>query len=150
MKEEKFEFIDDNDVAMEFPRVKNWLNANMFGKDYETPKGESMTVPDQTMSMREIISRYARGLPINASMRQDAYYDEFGEFPDTSNMDLAEVQALRLEYENELRDVNKRIREEKEKKAAADRKKANDVIYERIKKEKELENDKKAADVPGK
>lgn len=150
MKEEKFEFIDDNDVAMEFPRVKNWLNANMFDKDYETPKGESMTVPDQTMSMREIISRYARGLPINASMRQDAYYDEFGEFPDTSNMDLAEVQALRLQYENELRDVNKRIREEKEKKAADDRKKANDVIYERIKKEKELENDKKAADVPGK
>lgn len=150
MKEEKFEFIDDNDVINEFPRVKNWLNANMFEKDYETPEGESMTVPDQTMSMREIISRYARGLPINASMRQDAYYDEFGEFPDTSNMDLAEVQALRLQYENELRDVNKRIREEKEKKAAVDRKKANEELYNRIKKEKEFENDQKTANVPGK
>lgn len=150
MKQEGFEFIPDEEVPEEFPRVKHWLNAEMFERDVEHPSGESMTVPDQSMSMREILSRFARGLPINAGLRTNAHYDEFAEFPDTSNMDLADVQALRYQYEQELHEVNKRIREKKEKESAEKRRKLNEEMFERMKKEKEVQDDQKAKNVSGK
>lgn len=74
-------------------KVKNSLNANSFPKNYEKNNGISLTVPDQTMSIRTILERYSRGLPIGG--RTDVYYDEEDEMPDIKSLDLSEIQEMR-------------------------------------------------------
>lgn len=61
--------------------------------NYVSPEGEvnnepSMTIPDQTMSMREILQRFARGLPVDVKV--PIYDGEDDYFPDLSKMDLVD------------------------------------------------------------
>lgn len=74
-------------------KVKNSLNAYLFPYEGEINNEPSCTVPDQTMSIREILQRYSRGLPIGG--RNDLYYDEDDTMPDYKTLDLAEIQELR-------------------------------------------------------
>jgi len=87
-------------------KVKHSLNAKDFpvkGKICNTP---SLTVPDQTMSIRTILERYSRGLPIGG--RNDEYYDEEDDLPDPRTLDLAERQELAQQYKNEIEQVKSR------------------------------------------
>lgn len=73
--------------------IKNTLNAATRPKQYERNNGVSQTIPDQTMSVRELLERYARGLPISGA-KQPVYHGE--EYvPDLNRMDLAEIQELK-------------------------------------------------------
>ncbi len=89
-------------------KVKNSLNANEFPKKYREIKTPSMTVPDQTMSIRTILERYSRGLPVGG--RLDEYYDEEDDLPDIKNLDLAERQELEELYKFELNEINNKSR----------------------------------------
>lgn len=60
----------------------------------------SLTVPDQTMSIREILNRYARGLPVGGS--RIATFDEDDDLPDIKTLDLTERQELADQYEAEM------------------------------------------------
>lgn len=73
-------------------KVKNSLNANEFEKNYKIFTQPSMTVPDQTMSIRTILERYARGLPIGG--RTDEYYEEEDTMPDYRTLDLTEIAEI--------------------------------------------------------
>jgi len=65
-----------------------------------TGKGEfndmpSLTVPDQTMSIRTILDRYAQGLPIQGQQPNPFYdTDEISEGIDIRKMDLVDMQQL--------------------------------------------------------
>jgi len=87
-------------------KVKNPLNANEFPKVYREIKTPSLTVPDQTMSIRTILDRYSRGLPVGG--RLDEYYDEEDTLPDPKTLDLAERQELAELYKNEINDIKSR------------------------------------------
>lgn len=67
----------------------------------------SKTVPDQTMSINEILQRYARGLPIEGA--KVPMYDESDDpvyLPDPRTLDLTELQELRQEIVEELKSIN--------------------------------------------
>lgn len=81
-------------------RVKNWLNAEAFPTIGEINRKPSMTVPDQTMSMREILDRFARGLPLGGM--KTPIFDEDDDMPDMRTLDLAERQELSEMYAEEL------------------------------------------------
>lgn len=87
-------------------KVKNSLNANEFEKKYKTFTQPSLTVPDQTMSIRTILERYSRGLPIGG--RLDEYYDEEDDLPDPRTLDLAERQELAENYIQEINEIKSR------------------------------------------
>lgn len=80
-----------------FPAVRNCYNAHLFPREYEKGGGVSLSIPDESMSVREILSRYARGIPFSGPMRNPVY-DEDSVFPegmpDLSQMDYTEVQEL--------------------------------------------------------
>lgn len=61
----------------------------------------SLTVPDQTMSIREIMARYARGLPIDGA-RVEIWEGEDSDLPDPRTLDLAERQELAEEFTEEI------------------------------------------------
>jgi hypothetical protein len=76
-------------------KIKHSLNAKNFptkGKIFTQP---SLTVPDQTMSIKTILERYSRGLPVGG--RLDDYYDEEDTMPDYRTLDLSEIADLHNE-----------------------------------------------------
>jgi len=84
-------------------KIKNSLNASAFPKKYKAFTQPSLTIPDQTMSLKTILERYSRGLPIGG--RLDEYYDEEDDLPDPRTLDLAERQELAEQYKNEINEV---------------------------------------------
>ena len=46
-------------------QIKNYLNRDSFPKKYKEFTMPSETVPDQSLTMRQILDRYARGLPLD-------------------------------------------------------------------------------------
>lgn len=87
-------------------RVKNSLNANQFEKNYKIFTQPSITIPDQSMSIKTILERYARGLPVGG--RLDEYYDEEDTLPDPRTLDLAERQELVELYTQEINEIKSR------------------------------------------
>jgi len=87
-------------------KIKHSLNASQFVYEGEVNNEPSMTVPDQTMSIRTILERYSRGLPIGG--RVDDYYDEEDTLPNPLTLDLAERQELAELYSNEINEIKSR------------------------------------------
>lgn len=79
------------------------LDYNHESQQYEENHQPSLTIPDQTMSIREIIDKYANGGVIETF---NPYYGEEEDFnellPDFRKMDLADRQQLAEEFYNEL------------------------------------------------
>lgn len=90
-------------------KIKTSLNANEFAKDYEVNDLPSLTIPDQTMTIPEILERYARGLPIGGV--NEGYYDEEDDLPDPRTLDLEERAQLVEQFERELSEVKNRKNE---------------------------------------
>lgn len=100
----------------------------------ERPSGASMTQPDQTFTMREILARYAQGLPpVGTGFYDDGDDpqefvddDEFQPLPDLRGLDLSERQSVidgvkkDLEYLAKKRKVAEYNENNRKKKAAAD------------------------------
>jgi len=87
-------------------KVKNSLNAHLFDKNYKVFTQPSMTIPDQSMSIKTILERYARGLPVGG--RLDEYYDEEDDLPNPLTLDLAERQEMAELYKNEINEIKSR------------------------------------------
>lgn len=84
-------------------RVKNWLNAHQFEKNYEKNYSPSLTVPDQSLTVRQILDRYARGLNINDG--KVPIYDGEDDILEGRNwqaMDLVEREAFKQAVSDEL------------------------------------------------
>ena len=86
----------------------------------QTNVGESKTLPDQSMTLRELLIRYAKGLPLEGQ-KTPIWEGEEGFDIDPQKLDLAEIEELREKAETELKDINNRVKEEVEKKRAKKR-----------------------------
>ena len=87
-------------------RIKTSMNAKTFEKNYEKNYGPSLTIPDQTMSIRQILERHSRGLPISG-WKEPIWDGEENDLPDIRTLDLAERQELAYLYQQELNNYNK-------------------------------------------
>lgn len=78
------------------------------GMDYS--KEEYIVVPDQSLSLEEILQRFTRGEPLDILMD--------GEYDDESDIDLEKLQKADLVDKNDyieyLKNVQKRFLEQKE------------------------------------
>ena len=109
--------------------IKNSGNANEFPYDGEVNNQPSETVPDQTMTMREILTRYAKGLPIDGA-RTPLWEDGEGFAKDPETLDLAEREELAAQAREELQQINERIKAAQQKRDAKNKNKITDVVDE--------------------
>lgn len=93
--------------------------------------GPSLTVPDQTMSLREILSRHARGLPIAGNNAPAFYSDE--EQLDIKHFDLADQEDIIIMRADELKGIHDRIEGEKLTKKQKAEQKERDKLRDEIK-----------------
>lgn len=87
-------------------KIKNSLNAHLFEVKNRLIETPSQTIPDQSMSIKTILERYARGLPVGG--RLDEYYDEEDTLPNPLTLDLAERQELAELYKEEINEIKSR------------------------------------------
>lgn len=88
---------------------------------------KSKTIPDQSMSIQEIVKRFVRGIPVDVLKREPVYSDQQDhDLEKLSRMDFGEkaeyAQALKRqgeELQNELRELAASAREAREKEASA-------------------------------
>lgn len=105
----------------------------------EINNSPSMTVPDQSMTIQEIISRYARGLPLGGQ-RVPVYDGEEDplEGVNINTLDLAERQQILEQKKQELADLKQRVIDKEKRKKEYRQEKA---ILKKIEDQKKSENE---------
>jgi hypothetical protein len=84
---------------------------------YTKTTGKSMTVPDQSFTLRTILQKFTTGQPINNTGTYNNYdyqkgqefkREDFAEFKkDLQSMDLTEQKASIIDAQNQLTDIKK-------------------------------------------
>jgi hypothetical protein len=92
-------------------KIRNIFNAKEFN-DNEKNFGPSLTIPDQAMSVREILQRFANGLPLGGS-NEPIWEGEDGDGIDPRRLDLAERQELEIAARQELAEIEERLKSKK-------------------------------------
>jgi len=115
---------------MKQPRFKNNYNAHLFVEDHETntivdqETGEtkqmpSKTLPNRSLSVKQILERYAKGLPITGNNNVPIYYGEDIQMPDLDKLDLSERHEILMQARERVKaiqaELNKRTNEERYK-----------------------------------
>ena len=130
-------------------KIKTKADYNYEEQEYEVNNLPSETVPDQSMSMSEIMRRFASGLPI-AGAKVPIYNGE-EDLPDLSRMDLAEQQEFMDQTKDEITDLKNRfakeqnIRKQKEKEEQERKRKYEDqqIPFEELDDEEQKANKRK-------
>lgn len=100
-------------------KVKNSINFKHEEVREAFNSQPSMTIPDQTMSMREILTRYAQGMPIAGNIKTPIY-EGSDYLPDPRTLDLSERQELAERYELELSEIKTKATRKKTSKPATE------------------------------
>lgn len=79
--------------------------------DVEINIGVSMTVPDQSMTIRDIIDKFAHGVVPDLS--RDLEYSE--DMPDLRGMDISELHEMRKQVKQDIKDIEEEIKSRKSK-----------------------------------
>jgi hypothetical protein len=109
--------------------IKDMLNADEFPYKGEYNTQPSLTIPDQTMELSQLIDRFTRGLPITTFK---PVYDETGDMPDPRRLDIAEYNEMRKNAALELQ----RLTQEKEQRERQETEnQQNELINQRVEEE---------------
>lgn len=108
----------DKSTGEILPRYKTQANAHLFPSDNEVNKEPSKTVPNQTLTIAEMVKRHRSGRPIEGSSTTPVYSGE-ELLPDLSKMDLIDKHAYIDSVADHLVEVRARI--EKAKKESSDK-----------------------------
>lgn len=85
--------------------LHNQLDYKWEEQTYETNAQPSQTIPDQTMSIREIIERFANGGVIETFTPYYGEEEDFNEMlPDPTKIDLADRQRFLEEISQEFKE----------------------------------------------
>lgn len=99
-------------------RIRSTLDFQLRPSDKEVGGGVSMTVPDESLSVRNIIDRFTRGQGSGVAVRE-GYYDPS---PDLDSPDIDKLDHMDLIDRDEFAEVNRATKERLEKEIADDKK----------------------------
>lgn len=125
-------------VKIRTPFQRKWHTTK-----HEPGGGEDLTVPDQAMSIRELLLRNSRGLPLGGQERVVFYNGEDDDLPDIKKLDLSEIHDLK---EQSQKTIKKALDEQEQR----EREKADKALekHYREKFRKEKSDVAKASDTP--
>ena len=84
--------------------------------------GESKTIPDASISMRQILDRFQRGIPVTRSLRQPVYNENF-DYPE--HMEFDDIHNAKLEQKQNVKDLEAKKRKYERAKEEQQKSKAN-------------------------
>lgn len=98
-------------------KVYNSLSAHMRPKNYKVNDEPSMTVPEQSMTVREIMNRHVRGIPTSGNDPDSAVFDPDAIGVDLRKLDLAEIEDIKRENAQTIVEKQNQLSEMGRKKA---------------------------------
>lgn len=134
--------MEENKEVPKKKQLRNALKFELQSSDKEPGGGLSITVPDESLSVRQLIERFTRGQSSGVGVRE-GYFDEGSDFdsPDMQKLDHMDLidrdefaaanAATKERLEKEIADDKKRKKEEADRLAEEDRE-----IREKFRKEK--------------
>lgn len=81
-------------------RFRTNFNIPLHGPEFEPKTGESETIPDETLTIEELISRTQRGIPLQSMVNvRTPHYHDSDSFDDVDptmdpNFDLADMSEI--------------------------------------------------------
>jgi len=122
--------------------IKFKTQYNMKPEDYVKPRkitGVSKTIPEQSFTLREIIDRYSRGLPLPGAVGQPIYEGEEGLPFDPRVLDLSELHNMAKTSSEAIREAeNEKMEKDKAEKKKAFKEALKREIEEEAKKQGEI------------
>lgn len=118
----------------------NFFNKEKTGGETFTKK--SQTIPNEAMSIREIMVRYSRGLPIDSKV---PVYDEENDLPDMRTLDIIDIHEMRMKAKQEIEELRQKAEQEQkqyEERLLSERQKQQDEIIEKINKLQQQQKEK--------
>lgn len=113
--------------------VKNQYNKHFFPDYHERNSQPSETVPNQTLSLKTLLDRYGRGLPLTGNAQEPQYYGD-EEMPDLNRMDISEIHDLKKQTSEYIRQMRENEQTAAAAKSKADQEKhINDLVEKGIK-----------------
>lgn len=95
------------------PTIRTRYTSMFYPKNMEMNIMPSMTVPDMSMTVGELVKRFAQGLPLDGG--KTPLWEEEGDMPDMVKLDLAERQQVIEEAVEEIKTIEKRVKERKQR-----------------------------------
>lgn len=92
---------------------------------YHNNSGEIITVPEDTLSMREIYNRFRNGEPLEVNLYDPQYSDNEYQDIDLSMLDPVEVMELTQKYNDIRKKHEERIADEQKRKEQLEQYQAN-------------------------
>lgn len=86
----------------------------------------SITAPGPNLTIRQIMDRYSRGMPLTQGIKQPQYHN--GEFPDIAGLDLTEIQELKRQANANVKRIQDDLQRQKTEAYNAEQKKLFDQI----------------------
>lgn len=96
-------------------KIRNHLNAHKCPRKGEVFTQPSLTVPDQSMTLTEIVTRYAKGLPFDNERTGIYDEDENDILPDFRTMDIVDQQDYLEKRFGDLKDRVDNLKSQKKK-----------------------------------
>lgn len=81
-------------------KFKTPYNAHEFKTQMERNHLPSLTIPDQSFTIKEILDRFARGLSFNGA--KVPVYNGEEEIPNVARMDLADIEDMKAAIQSEI------------------------------------------------
>lgn len=98
--------------------VRNWFTYKPQEVDIEAiqqRKQPNQVVPGQSMSAKEILEKYRRGMPLPPP-KEGQYFGDL-DVPDFDTMDLTEIDQWKKDFEETLQAAKDNVKKEEEQKA---------------------------------
>lgn len=92
----------------------NWNQDISPESEGEINDEPSMTQPDQSMSMQEILRRYASGIPMDSIAKIPIYDGDEDEMPDPRTLDLADIEAIKAANQADISILQEKAKNEAE------------------------------------
>lgn len=119
--------------------VKTQYNAESFQAYYEVNVLPSQTVPDQTMSLRILLERHAKGLPVTGNNAEPLYYGD-EQMPDLNRMDISEIHDLKNAVKADIEQKKLALHQQQQAaKEAAEQKRLDDLVEKRAQEKRDKE-----------
>lgn len=83
-----------------------WLNFREEERTEEINTLPSETQPDEVLTVRQMLERHVRGLPVSGSEQGVYLPEEVGYIPDYRTLDLTEIDEYRQQYAETIQRYN--------------------------------------------
>lgn len=125
------------DPEVSIPPFRTQFNHHLFAADHEVNTLPSLVLPDQTLSIQQIIDRYTRGIPFPVG--KVPLYDNEDSIvpPGWEKWDLSEKEDFKRELAEKVLATRTAWEKEKQKEAEERRRKSYEEEFERKRLEKE-------------